>query len=72
MFYSRKLSSRIKHLHERCLRTVYSDRSCSYKELLKKGGSILIRCKSVQTFAVEMFKILKGVSRQLMTEVFLL
>ena len=36
MLYSRKNDNKIKHLHERCLRLIYSDKKSSYENLLEK------------------------------------
>ena len=35
MFYSRTVNNKLNHLHERCLRIVYSDKKSSFKKLLK-------------------------------------
>ena len=40
MFHSRKLNNKIKKLHERCLRIVYSDNASSFEELLATDNSV--------------------------------
>ena len=41
MFYSRRLSNRIDHIHERALKIIYQDYNSSFKELLKKDKTKL-------------------------------
>ena len=40
MLHSRCNNNKIKHLHERCLRLTYCDKTSSYEELLQKDGSL--------------------------------
>ena len=55
--HSRKNNNKIKHIHERCLRLIYSDKNSSYENLLKIDNSVSIHHKSVQALAIEMFKV---------------
>ena len=58
MLHSRKNNNKIKHLHERCLRLIYSDKKSSYEEnLLEKDNSVSIHHKNIQALAIEMFKV---------------
>ena len=43
MFHNKTLSNNIKRLHKRYLGIVYSDKSCSYEELLEKDSSIMTK-----------------------------
>ena len=36
MLFSRKNINKIKHIHERCLRLIYSDKKLSYQNLFEK------------------------------------
>ena len=56
MCYSRKLSNRIKRLHERCLRIAYCDRSSSYEEMIEKDGAFSIHHEGLQTLAIKSFE----------------
>ena len=47
MLHSRK-NNKIKHLHERCLRLIYSDEKPSYENLLEKENSVSIHHKNIQ------------------------
>ena len=70
MFHSRSLNNKINRLHERCLRVIYNDKSSSFKELLERDNSISIHEQNVRTLVIEMFKVSKGISSTLFSEVF--
>ena len=47
MLHSRTLNSKINRIHERALRTVYSDCNSSFNELLDTDGSFTIHQRNV-------------------------
>ena len=47
MLHSRKNNNKIKYLHERCLRLIFSDKMSFYENLLEKDNSV----------STEMFKV---------------
>ena len=55
--HSRKNNNKIKYLHERCLRLIYSDKKSSYENLLEKDNLVSIHHKNIQALAIEMFKV---------------
>ena len=57
MLHSRCNNNKIKHLHERCLRLIYCDKTLSYEELLEKDGSVSIYHRNMQSLAIEMYKV---------------
>ena len=67
---SRKLNDRINHIHERGLRMVYSDYTSSFEELLKRNQSVTIHHRNIQLAATEMYKIKKGLSSEMLNELF--
>ena len=69
-FYSRKLSNRINKLHELCLRIVYSDNTSSIEELLETDNSVSVHHRNIQVLATELYKIVNGLSPEIMKEVF--
>ena len=57
MLHSRKNNNKIKHLHERCLRLIYSDKKLSYENLLEKDNLGSTCHKNIQALAIEIFKV---------------
>ena len=70
MFHSRTLNNKINRIHERALRTVYSDYNSFFNELLDKDGSFTIHQRNVQSLAIEIYKYLHGLSPAILNEVF--
>ena len=70
LFHSRTLSNKINRLHDKALRTVYGDYETKFDELLEKNGSMSIHHRNIQTLAIEVFKLLNGLSTKLMSEIF--
>ena len=71
MYHSRANNSKkINRLHERCLRIIYSDKQSSFEELLEKDGSLSIHQRNLQVLATEIYKVRKGLSPAIITELF--
>ena len=70
MCHSRPLNNEINRLHEQCLRIIYNDKTCTFKELLEKDNSVSIHYGNIQTLAVEMYKVANGMSPEIMNEIF--
>ena len=70
MFHIRKLNNKINKLHERCLRIVYSDNTSSFEELLETDNSLSVHHRNIQVLATELYKIVNGLSPEIMKEVF--
>ena len=70
MFHSRRLNNRINSIHERSLRLVYDDKVSSFEELLIKDNSFTIHERNVQTLAIELYKVVNGLSPEIMKHVF--
>ena len=70
MFHSRKLNNRINKIHERSLRIVYDDEVSSFEELRIKDDSFTIHERNIQTLAIELFKVVNGLSPEIMKLVF--
>ena len=62
MLHSRSNNNKIKHLHERCLRLTYCDKTSSYEELLEKDGSVSIYDRNIQSLAIEMYKVKNAIA----------
>ena len=70
MFHSHMLNNRINKIHERALRIVYNDDHSSFDELLNRDGSFTIHEKNIQVLAIEIFKVINGLSPEIMKHVF--
>ena len=69
MFHSRRLNNRINKIHERALRLVYQDDHLTFEQLLHKDGSYTIHERNIQTLAIELYKIINGISPAIMKKV---
>ena len=70
MFHSGTLNNKTNRSHEKALRIVYGDYKSKFDELLDKDGSSSIHHRNIQTLATEIFKLLSGLSPQIMNKVF--
>ena len=70
MFCNRNINAKINNLHFRALRMVYQDEPSSFQELLSKDGSVTVHHRNIQSLAIEMFKVTKGVAAVLMEQIF--
>ena len=70
MFYSRKTNNRIKKLHGRALRLVYSDHGSTFEDLLTKDGSFTVHHYNIQTLALELYKVYNNISQTIFWELF--
>ena len=70
MCHSRTLNNRINSLHYRALRLIYKENLLSFRELLKKDGSVTIHHRNLQKLGIEMYKAKHNLSPILMKEIF--
>ena len=70
MFHSRGLNNKINRIHERALRITYNDKSSSYRELLTKDRSVTMHPRHIRALAIEIYKVMQGISPVLLNEVF--
>ena len=71
MLHSCNNNNKIKHLHERCLRLIYSDKKSSYENLSEKDNSVSIHHKNIQALAIEMFKVKHKLCSELTCDIFI-
>ena len=70
MLHSRGLNNRINRIHESALRITYNDKSSSYSEVLTKDRSVAIHHRNIRALAIEIYKVIQGISPPLLNEVF--
>ena len=70
MFHSKRLNNKINSIHERALKITYQDHISTLQELLNKDNSVLIHHRNLQALATEMFKIHRGLSPDILREIF--
>ena len=70
MFHNRSLNNKINRLHERCLRIIYNDKHSNFEELLVKDNSVSLRHNNIHTLAIEMYKVVNGMSPEIMNDIF--
>ena len=70
MCHSRGLNNKINSIHERSLRIVYDDKSSTFEELLEKDNSVSIHHRNLQVLATEIYKVINGISPQIMQKIF--
>ena len=70
MFHSRRLNNKINSIHERALRITYQNHLSTFQELSNKGNYVSIHHKNLQVLAIEMFKIHRNLSLNILKEIF--
>ena len=70
MFHSRSLNNKINRPHERCLRISYNDKRSTFEELLPKENSVSVDHNNIHAIAIEMYKVVNGISPEIMNEGF--
>ena len=70
MCCNRSLNTKINRLHQRYLWIVYNDKKSNFNELLVKDGSASIHHQNLQKLAVEMLKVSRGLSPEIVNELF--
>ena len=70
IFHRRGLNNKINLIHEKALRIRYNDKSSSYGELLTKDRFITIHHRNIRALAIEIHKVIQGISPPLLNEVF--
>ena len=64
------MNNKINRLHERCLRIIYNDKRSTFEELLAKDNSVSVHHNNIHAIAIEMYKVVNGISPEITNEVF--
>ena len=70
IFHSRGRNNKINCIHERALRITYKDKSSTSQELLEKDNSVSIHHRNIQKLAIEIYKLLYGLSPPILNDTF--
>ena len=70
IFHSRKSNNEINLFHETTLRIIYNDRIPSLQELLDRDNSFTVHHFSVQSLAIEMFKVINNIAANIIDDLF--
>ena len=70
MRHSRTLNNKINRLHERCLRIVYNNKLSSFQNLLDQDRSVSVQIRNLQTLAIEMYEVSKGIAPKISSDIF--
>ena len=70
MFHSRSLNNKINSIYEGALWITHQDHISTFQELLFKDNSVSIHHRNLQALAIEMFKTHRGLSPDILREIF--
>ena len=70
MFHGRQINNKINRLHERALRMIYNEYEDSFEDLLQRDNSFTVHENNIKKLLVELYKILNGLSSQILSELF--
>ena len=70
MCCNRSLNTKINRLNERFLPIVYNDKKSNFNELLVKDGLVSIHHQNLQKLTVEIFKVSRGLSPEIVNQLF--
>ena len=69
MLYSRSLNNKINRLHERCLSIIYNNNRATFEEVLAKDNSVSVHHNNIHAISTAMYKVVNGISPEIMNEV---
>lgn len=70
MFHSRQLNNIINRIHEGALRLICKDDAYSFEKVLAKDGSVTVHERSIQTLAIELYKVAYHLCPKIMEFIF--
>ena len=70
MCHRRTLNNKINRLHERYHRIAYNDKLSSFQNLIDQDSSVSVQTSNLQTLAIEMYKVSKGIAPKIFADIF--
>ena len=64
------MNSEINHLQKQSLRIIHNDYITSFEDLLKKDNSFKTHHKNIQSLAIQLFKVEKGIANPRLCDIF--
>ena len=64
------MNKKIDLFHERSLRIIYSDQNSTFEALLEGDKTFSIHRKNIQSFSIEIYNFLNGLSPDMISSVF--
>ena len=71
MFHSRHTNNKVNRLHERALRTVYSDYESSFEQLLINDKSFSIHHQNIDKLMIEIYKVFNNITDNIYSNIFI-
>ena len=69
-FHNREFHHRINKIHERAIRIVFRDYNSDFNEMLNEHNISTVHERSIQNFAIELYKVKHDISPKIMQDVF--
>ena len=70
MCHTRTKNNKINRINERRLRLIYNDKKSNFENLLDKDKSVSIHHKNLRSLAIEMYKVHRGISPEILNDLF--
>ena len=70
MLHSCSNNNVIRNLYKSCLQLIYHDKNTSYEALLLKDGLASIHHKTIQTLAIEMYRVKNNLAPKIVSSIF--
>ena len=71
MFHSHHTNNKVNRLHERALRTVYSDYESSFEQLLINDKSFSIHHQNIDKLMIEIYKVFNNITDNIYSNIFI-
>ena len=63
-------NNKINRINKRCLRLIYNDKKSTFENLSGKDKSVSIHHKNLRSVAIEMYRVHRGISPEILNDLF--